>query len=167
MSGAVSTISGIYISPTINIDNQSVKQGEQVRIYGQTVPDTDVHIYVHSEEEFVKQTSSQESGAWELLFDTTPLTEEFHTAKSLFQVATTDGNLIKSGFSRSVSFYVGKIGGVVPCPEADLNHDARVNLTDFSILLFYWNTNNTCADQNQNGNVDLIDFSIMMYYWTG
>ncbi len=92
--------------------------------------------------------------------------EDFHIAKALFQVET-DGNIIKSGFSRSISFHVGKVGGEVPCPEADLNHDGRVNLTDFSILLYYWGTDNTCADQNQNGNVELIDFSIMMYYWTG
>lgn len=167
LSGAVSTISGVYISPTINMDNKSVKQGEAVRIYGQTVPETEVHIHIHSEEEFIEQTDSQESGDWELIFNTTPLSEEFHTAKALFQVATSDGNIIKSGFSRSLSFHVGKIGGVVPCPEADLNHDTRVNLTDFSILLFHWGSDDACADQNQNGTVDLIDFSIMMYYWTG
>lgn len=166
-SGAVSTISGIYISPTINIDKNSVKQGEAVRIFGQTVPETEVHVYIHSEEEFVEQTNSYSSGNWELVFNTTPLSEEFHTAKALFQVATTDNNIIKSGFSRSVSFHIGKVGGTAPCPEADLNHDGRVNLTDFSILLFHWGTDDACADQNQNGTVDLIDFSIMMYYWTG
>ena len=166
-SGAVSTISGIYISPTINIDKNSVKQGEAIRMFGQTVPETEVHVHIHSEEEFIEQTSSHPTGSWELIFNTTPLSEEFHTAKALFQVASTDGNIIKSGFSRSVSFHVGKIGATAPCPEADLNHDNRVNLTDFSILLFHWGTADTCADQNQNGTVDLIDFSIMMYYWSG
>ena len=92
--------------------------------------------------------------------------EDFHTAKAQFSV-NSGGNIIKSGFSKAVSFHVGKIGGEAPCPEADLNQDERVNLTDFSILLFNWGTDNPCADQNQNGNVDLIDFSIMMYYWTG
>ena len=62
---------------------------------------------------------------------------------------------------------MGKVGGEAACAEADLNHDGRVNLTDFSILLFHWGTDNECADQNQNGIVDLVDFSIMMYYWTG
>ena len=166
ISGAVTTISGVYLSPSIDIDKSSVRQGEYVQIYGQTVPGTEVHIYIHSDEEFIEQTSSEESGDWVLTFNTTPLEEDFHIAKALFQVET-DGNIIKSGFSRSISFYVGKVGGEVPCPEADLNHDDRVNLTDFSILLYYWGTDNTCADQNQNGNVELIDFSIMMYYWTG
>jgi len=166
ISGAVTTISGVYLSPSIDIDKSSVRQGEAVKIYGQTVPGTEVHVHIHSDEEFVEQTSSEESGSWNIVFNTEKLEEDFHIAKALFQVEA-DGNIIKSGFSRSISFYVGKTGGEVPCPEADLNHDGRVNLTDFSILLYYWGTDNSCADQNQNGNVELIDFSIMMYYWTG
>ncbi len=166
ISRAVTNISGVYIAPTINIDKQSVKHGETVHISGQTVPETEVHVHINSEQEFVEQTNSNEDGNWKLDFDTTPLEEDFHTAKALFQLEVS-GNIIKSGFSRSVSFYVGKIGGEAVCPEADLNHDGRVNLTDFSILLYYWGSDNECADQNQNGTVDLVDFSIMMYYWTG
>lgn len=166
ISGAVTTISGVYISPTIDIDKSSVRQGENVTISGNTVPETEVYVHINSEEEHIKQLDSGEAGGWELTFDTTPLEEDFHTAKALFQV-NVNGNIIKSGFSKSISFYVGKVGGEVPCPEADLNGDGRVNLTDFSILLYYWGTDNACADQNQNGVVDLVDFSIMMFYWTG
>lgn len=166
ISGAVTNITGIYIAPTIDIDNKAVKQGEDVRIFGQTVPETKVKVYIHSEGEHIQEADSGEEGGWELVFDTTPLEEDFHTAKALFTVES-EGNIIESGFSRAVSFHVGKVGGTAPCPEADLNADGRVNLTDFSILLFNWGTDNPCADQNQNGNVDLIDFSIMMYYWTG
>lgn len=166
VTGAVTNISGVYISPSIDIDKKSVKQGEEVKIFGQTVPDTEVNVHVNSEEEHIVSTSSIESGNWELTFNTDPLEEDLHTAKALFTVES-DGNIIKSGFSRSVSFYVGQTGGESPCPEADLNHDSRVNITDFSILLYNWGGNDACSDQNQNGTVDLIDFSIMMYYWTG
>ncbi len=166
ISNAVTTISGVNISPSIDVSQNSVRQGETVRIYGQTVPDTKINIHIHSDEEFIEEAQSAEDGAWEIDFDTTPLELDFHTAKALFLVEQGD-NIIKSGFSRSVSFHVGKIGGEAACAEADLNHDGRVNLTDFSILLYYWDTDNECADQNQNGIVDLVDFSIMMYYWTG
>ncbi len=166
ISQAVTNISGVYIAPSINVDKQSVKQGETVKISGQTVPETEVHIHINSDQEFVEQTNSDDKGIWNLDFDTTPLEEDFHTVKALFQLEVS-GNIIKSGFSRSVSFYVGKVGGEAACPEADLNKDGRVNLTDFSILLYYWGSDNECADQNQNGVVDLVDFSIMMYYWTG
>jgi hypothetical protein len=166
ISGAVTNITGVYISPSIDIDNKAVKQGEEVRIFGQTVPETTVDVFIHSEGEHTVAADSTEDGDWELFFDTAPLEEDFHTAKAQFSV-NSNGNIIKSGFSKAVSFHVGKVGGEAPCPEADLNHDGRVNLTDFSILLFNWGTDDPCADQNQNGNVDLIDFSIMMYYWSG
>jgi hypothetical protein len=123
-------------------------------------------VHIHSENQFVEKIKSRETGEWTLTFDTTPLEEEFHTAKALFQLVS-EGNVISSGFSKSVSFHVGKIGGEAACPEADLNKDDSVNLTDFSMLLYNWGTDDPCADQNQNGTVDLIDFSIMMYYWTG
>jgi len=167
ISNAVTTISGIYISPTIDVDKQAVKQGEDITLSGQTVPDTEVYVHINSDDEIVEQTNSHsESGSWKLVFNTTPLAEDFHTAKAFFQV-NVEGNVIKSGFSKSVSFHVGKIGGEPACAGADLNKDGRVNLTDFSILLFYWGTDNECADQDQSGKVDLVDFSIMMFYWTG
>lgn len=166
ISGAVTTISGVYIAPSIDIDKQSVRKGEDIRIFGQTVPDISVEVHIHSEAQFVEKTNSLETGDWSLSFNTDPLEEDFHTARALFEVSS-EGNVIKSGFSRTISFYVGSTEGTALCPEADLNHDGRVNLTDFSILLFYWGTDNECADQNQNGKVELIDFSIMMYYWTG
>jgi hypothetical protein len=166
VSGAVTTISGVYIAPTIDIDKKSVVRGEMVKIYGKTVPDTEVFVHINSPQEFIEQTASAQTGDWELDFVTEPLEEEFHTAKALFQLAS-GANVIKSGFSKSISFHVGRIGGEAACPEGDLNKDGRVNLTDFSIMLYYWGTDNACADQNQNGVVDLIDFSIMMYYWTG
>ncbi|MFC1678138.1 dockerin type I domain-containing protein [Patescibacteria group bacterium] len=166
ISRAVTTVTGVYLSPSIDVDKKSVTQGEDIKVFGQTVPDSEVVIHIQSPDEFIESTNSIDTGDWALVFDTEPLEEDFHTAKALFQVNVA-GNIIKSAFSRSVSFYVGQLGGAAVCPEADLNHDGRVNLTDFSILLFYWGTDNACADQNQNGIVDLIDFSIMMYYWTG
>lgn len=51
---------------------------------------------------------------------------------------------------------------------ADLNCDGRVNLTDFSILLYYWQQKGKGikADINKDDIVNLIDFSVMLYWWT-
>ena len=69
----------------------------------------------------------------------------------------------------STVIYMGV--GQDPSPDfslrADLNKDGKVNLIDFSILLFNWNTDDTVADINQDGTVNLTDFSIMIFYWTG
>lgn len=165
-SGAVTNISGVYISPTIDIDKKTVKRGDEIVVFGNTVPNSGVNVHINSPQTFINKLESEEDGKWKLTFNTEPLDDELHTAKAMFTIASADST-VESGFSRSISFFVGPVGGDAVCAEADLNADKRVNITDFSIMLYYWGTNNECADQNQNGTVDLIDFSIMMYYWTG
>ena len=166
-SNAVTTISGVYLSPSIDVDKPIIGKGEILKIFGTTVPDSQVEVHVNSSNEVIKQASSTVRGDWTMDFDTTPLAaDEYHTTKALFQLKAT-GNIIKSGYSKSVSFYVGKSGTQDTCSGADLNRDKKVNLVDFSILLYYWGTDNLCADLNHNKKVDLIDFSIMLYYWTG
>jgi len=68
----------------------------------------------------------------------------------------------------------GGDGGLLPAAPAvprrvgNLNSDGRIDLIDFSILLFNWGIpKNPATDLNQDGKVDLVDFSIMLYWWTG
>jgi hypothetical protein len=80
----------------------------------------------------------------------------------------TDGN--NSAFSGYTAYGVGsQVTGVAG--SSDLNRDGSVNIVDFSILLFWWNTDggasNPPADINQNGRVGIEDFSIMLFNWTG
>lgn len=62
-------------------------------------------------------------------------------------------------------------GPTSDCPNrriGDLNCDSRVDLVDFSILLYNWGVpKNPIADLNNDGQVDLVDFSILLYWWTG
>ena len=169
---AVTTVSGIFLPPTIQIDKRVVKPGEIIYLNGQTVPNVEIGTHINSETEFIEYASSTSIGKWDLYFDTTLLErDEFHTAKAFFEMDTTDGNAeIKSGFSQSVSFYVGE-GDISDVMTADLNVDGKVNLIDFSILLFHWGTgggtSDPPADINLSGKVDLTDFSIMLFHWTG
>jgi cysteine-rich repeat protein len=165
---AITTVSGIFLPPTIKSNVTSVKKGETINISGQTIPASNVYVYINSEQDIIKETKSSVVGVWELPFNTTPLEENvFHTAKALFQTKAL-GELVESGFGRFITFYIGEwVPEGVLCPGADLNGDGRVNLADFSILLYHWGTDDACADQNQDGIVNLADFSIMMYYWTG
>lgn len=55
-------------------------------------------------------------------------------------------------------------------PHGDINKDGSINMTDFSILMYYWHDTppaNPCADINKDGTVDLTDFSVLLYWWTG
>ena len=168
-SGAVTTVSGAYIAPTIEIDKTVVDRGGILQVFGQTVPSANVLVSFHSNAEIIKSTAAGAGGDWQLSFDTTPLdVEANHLVKAIFNLKD-NGNTIQSGYSKALGFYVGKNSGKTSraCAGADLNGDGKVNLIDFSILLFYWGSDNACADQNGNGKVDLVDFSILLYNWTG
>lgn len=54
-------------------------------------------------------------------------------------------------------------------PCTDSNGDGRVDLVDFSTLIFWFDKPNVPShiDCNQDGIADLTDFSIMAFYWTG
>lgn len=63
---------------------------------------------------------------------------------------------------------VPQIGETCP-PKADFNADCRVNIVDFSILIYWFIRPNPLAriDLNSDTRVNLQDFSIMAFYWTG
>jgi hypothetical protein len=73
--------------------------------------------------------------------------------------------LTRTGLANSVNSFTVNLQ-VNPCKRSDLNCDGRVNLADFSILMYYWGTSWTPADTNKDGIVGLPDFSIMMFDWT-
>ena len=53
---------------------------------------------------------------------------------------------------------------------ADINVDGRVDIVDFSILMFHWLTPDgfdRTSDFNSDGVVNIFDLSIMFFYWTG
>jgi len=154
-------VSGIFISPTIALSEEVVRRGATLEIFGQAYPKSDVHIFISSPTPTIKKIKTSQKGKWRVPLDTTPLIVGTHTSKA--KAMTDEGE--QSPFSDELIFKV-----VEYCKGADLNFDSRVDLVDFSILLYYWGQRkpaNICADINQDGMVDLIDFSIMMYFWTG
>ncbi len=165
--GATTKISGIFIAPTIAVDKSEVKRGDNIAIFGQSVPDSEVTISVNSDEEFFNKIKADASGAYLYNLDTSPLETGQHSTKSK---AALNGEI--SSFSKVVSFNVGT--ETIPkepakCGKADLNCDNRVNLVDFSIMAYWYNRPSPPDNVDLNGDhkIDLIDFSIMAYHWTG
>ena len=162
-SGMATTVSGIFLPPTIAIDKTLVQRGETLNVLGITAPQSEVSIFVSSPQEIIKKTKAETDGTWFYPFDTTPLEEGSHTTRAK---ATSPEGLL-STFSNTLAFSVGKeIVAVIK--KADINKDGKTNLVDFSILLYNWGIpKNLAADLNTDGKVNLVDFSIMLYYWTG
>jgi len=164
IENAITTLSGIYIPPTIAVDPTQVALGQPVTFTGEAAPDMDVITSIDNGTVLATTTSSG-GGAWLLSVTTNGLdNESFHNAKAWYQ--DPDNSQIESGFSQLVSFYVG-VQDVDAAITPDINRDGRVDLVDFSIFVFNWNTNAVIADFNQDGTVDLADFSIMLFAWTG
>ncbi|MBI5221904.1 MAG: hypothetical protein HY980_00170 [Candidatus Magasanikbacteria bacterium] len=167
-SGVTTYVSGIFIAPTIAVDKSEVKRGDNIAIFGQSVPNGDITIGVNSDEEFFNKTKAGQNGAYLLYFDTSPLAVEQHFVRS--KAASNDA---VSSFSKSISFVVGTKNIAANAPKTvekgDINGDKRVNLVDFSIVAYWYKRPSPPAssDLNGDGKVNLIDFSIMAFYWTG
>jgi hypothetical protein len=172
-SGVTTTIGGIFLAPSIGVDKEEVKQGDNIAIFGQTSPDANVNIMINSAQQIVKQQTADKDGVYLLNFDTSPLEIATHSAKAK---AATAGEI--SSFGNPVSFRVGTANIPVKksgCPQkADLNNDCKVNIVDFSIAAFWYKKNISPSfsiieglELNNDGKIDLIDFSILAFYWTG
>ena len=167
---AVTTVKGIFLPPTIAAKKTSVQKGGTMNFSGQTIPNAKVLLNIDAEDELTQETESDGVGLWDIVFDTTPLENEMlHTAKAAFTYTNGDEEL-QSGFSRSIGFYVGE-GDMEDMILPDLNVDGKVNIVDFSILLFHWGgdggDSSPPADINHDGIVNLTDFSVMIFHWTG
>lgn len=167
--GATTNVSGIYISPTISVDKSQVKQGDNIAIFGQSTPNSQVTIGVNSEHEQFVTTPADAQGIYLYNFNTLSLEKGNHLTKSK---SSYNGEI--SSFSRSVGFVVGD-KNVVRSDDAcgagigDLNCDTAVNLIDFSIMAYWYERANVPdeVDLNHDGKINLVDFSILAYYWTG
>lgn len=165
-TGTSVTITGIFLGPTIAADKTQVRLGDTITVFGTTSPSSTVQIYVSSETETSSQVAANTTGAWSKQFQASDLHIGSHSVRS--KATDPDGSV--SEFSRSVAFQVATTELCAGKTKGDINCDGKVDLVDFSILLFYWNKRNPAnarADINQDGTVNIIDFSVMLYFWTG
>ena len=166
----ITKVSGIFIGPTVEIDKEEVKKGEDLMIFGRSVPRADIRISIKSGgKEFSFNTIADSQGKYSYSLDTTFL--DF--GRYQITVAALFENL-SSNLSKIIDFIVGtktifkKEPSKCP-PVGDFNNDCLVDLVDFSILVHWFDRPNPPAhvDLSKDGKVDLVDFSIMAYYWTG
>jgi hypothetical protein len=168
-SSSVLMASGIILSPSISLDKASINPGDTLTISGAAVPSSTVNIFTESPLR-TYTTTSDITGNWSY---TLPSTETRNYLPGEYRAYTNvqDGVGDQSITSPTLNFTVlTPPDNNNPLPacnisHGDLNCDGKVNLTDFSILLYYWHTNQHRADINNDGIVNLTDFSIMMYYF--
>ncbi len=163
---AVTTVSNVFLPPTIDVRTRKVKVTDLLDAFGATAPSAKVSLYVDKEKNPRSVATSSSAGLWGANMPALGLQDEaFHSVKAIFEQFGV-GDQAKSGFSQAVNFYVG-LRDVATPKNGDMNGDGKVNLVDFSILLFHFGTDHEIADLNADGKVNLTDFSILLFNWTG
>lgn len=170
VSGVTTSVNGIFLAPTIDVDKIQVKKGNPMRVFGQSSPESTITIAVNSDTELFFQTASDKYGVYSYSFLTTPLEIGGHSTHSN---ASKSGEV--SGASRSISFKVGSQDvlkektGVTKSIRGDLNGDGKINLVDFSVMAYWYKKKGfpVAYDLNNDKALTLIDFSIMASHWTG
>ncbi len=163
--GAVTNLNGILIPPTVRASKTQINPGEVITLSGQTVPSTTVEIVLDAgSPKFT--TSSDMSGNWSYTLNTSGISIAEHTIKTRF-ISGTGSLKTESIYGTAIQIFVGVEGQ--PTKSSDVNADGKVNLVDFSVLIFWWGTpgGTSRADINKNGKVGLEDFSILLFNWTG
>ncbi len=165
--GAITNVNGLLIPPTLAVNDATINPGDTIIFSGQTVPNTKVEVHIDASDKILT-TTSLANGTWSISYQTTGLSAKEHTARARF-ILGNDTLKTESSFSTTIQLFVG-VGGVAVTPS-DLNRDGGINLTDFSILIFWWGkdggNSDPKADINGNGKVGLEDFSILLFNWTG
>jgi hypothetical protein len=171
LSGAITSVKNIFLPPTISADKEYVLPGDSLRIEGTAYPAAEITLFVTPlPKTIIPKIRANAKGEWSYVLDARFLDFGSYIirAQGLF-------NNLLSPLSHALNFQmVREIPPVelepLVCQIADLNCDFRVDLVDFSILLFWWDrelVEHPRADINKDGKVDVADLSIMMYYWTG
>ncbi|TSC90980.1 MAG: Uncharacterized protein CEN90_707 [Parcubacteria group bacterium Licking1014_17] len=162
-AGAIIQFMNVLIPPTISIGSETIKPGENLKVFGSSVPESYVVIELRSEPS-IFTTIAALTGSYSKYVSSQGLSQGSHSVKSKSKVSSGD----ESNFSNILTFGIG----TPPAKKyliGDLNKDGHVNIVDFSILAFWYKRFGFPLDYdlNSDGKIDLKDFSIMAFHWTG
>ena len=164
-----STLSNINVMPSIKVTPNPVEPGATLKVTGYAIPNATITIENQNDKSSASlktfTTQSNAQGAWSVDIPTTGF------AKGTYKVRAKAKQEAGASTNFSLYTYYGVGEAAKTARSSDLNRDGKVNLTDFSILLFWWNSaggaSNPPADINADGKVSLTDFSILIFNWTG
>lgn len=163
------TLSNINVMPSLKVTPDPVDPGSTLTVTGYAIPNATITIENQNDKSSVSlktfTATSDNNGFWKTELSTAGFLKGTYKvrAKAKQEAGVT------TNFSNYTYYGVGEAAAVPR--TSDLNRDSKVNLTDFSILLFWWGSDggasNPPADINRDGKVSLTDFSIMIFNWTG
>ncbi len=170
------SLNNVLIPPTLSFKSTVISQSENINAYGYSVPNSTVSLELPGSG-LLANANTDSNGYYQITTHSslTPGTYLFRTKVKFKDVYSLYSKpvqvLIYNG--PPVPGDVKDDGNPKPPPQfsscMDFNKDRRVNLVDFSILLFWFNKSEppSSVDCNKDRVIDIKDFSILMYFWTG
>ena len=162
LPNATTTVNNIPLPTTIELSPTTIFERGSLTISGLSHPLSQLAMFIQGTGLYSGVAVANSLGQWSYVFDSRFNPVNIGSNYSYGKETATGGYV--SEFTQNEYFTVNS------CIKADVNCDGYVNLTDFSIMLFYWLQSypaNFRADINDDFVVNLTDFSIMLYYWTG
>jgi hypothetical protein len=147
----------LLMPPTIGFFRATVRKGDPLTVMGYSAPESIIEAEVDGWP-LQDTTKSNADGFYKILVPTSDLSFGEHR----IQLRQQDKNGEKSDFSLKKIFTVSRLVS----PETDLNNDDRININDWSIFLFLFNSEDKeqkiKVDFNEDNKVDLSDFAIFI-----
>lgn len=162
VSGLTTKVSDVLLPPAMLFDETF----DSLVIRGRSAPKADITLKIQNSSTTKEQTvTSDEFGDFTMRFLSQELTKgeyEAYTKISLDGMEVSNGP-IKFHLSNLAN------ASAVCISNYDLNSDCALNLIDFILARRFYHFTPTVMffDYNKDGSQDLTDFSIMAYYWTG
>jgi len=129
---------------------------DELEIMGYAAPNNRIEIEVDNVIE--GETESDESGYW--VFNKSLYSSSL--GDHYIRVRQIDESDRESDFSSFQTFKVS----ILEIPKADFNNDNKVNISDWSIFLFRWGSEDvelkSKIDMDDNGDINITDFSIFL-----
>lgn len=166
--GRTSELTNINVSPSVKVSPDPVNPGQTLAVSGYGLPNSTINIQNGKQKAGIMSeftVTADGAGKW----STTIPTDSFVKGPYQIRAKSSIAGGAATGFSAYAYYTVGdKASGPL---NADLSRDGKVNLTDFSILLFWWGgtggNSDPPADINHDSKVNLTDFSILLFNWSG
>ena len=165
-AGYLTYISGISFPPTIILDK--IQANSFITVAGYASPKKELQIIIADQQneknEKTFTLTTPDDGHYDITLPLSGLPLGNYAASIKYGDSDKTSELIR--------FIIGdtdesSVDATLNIP-GDFNSDGEINLSDFSIMAFWYKKPNppSYVDINHDGIVDLTDFSILAYYWT-
>ena len=157
-------VDNIFVPPTLGFESAIVGRGKDLQIIGYASPNNKTEIEIRGN--IIGEAQADASGYYNFVTSTSGFAIGEHYVR-VRQVDQSDPPRFgeknkKSNFSINRTFKVS----VLASSKTDFNQDDKVNISDWSIFLFQWGSDNEQTrlknDLNGDGKVDVFDLSIFL-----